>query len=609
MKMSSAIAVLAVALPALGGAEISEPIARGALLSPVGDAEVGRVSDGAFAFNDRQYRLTAEFARRLGGRTFFNRTIKDGFEAEVLEGGELVVVTPTAENATYSQGKRLAALGFSKDAGKPFQAFGSNPCDVADVWRGNVKAGDKIALGKWALVCGFDERNQNVVTPEERAKQARILSYLKGTPSERDDPRGILVNKPDYVVFVPRQSADLARPGDAYNDHFQVIHNPSNGLLFAFWTQATYETDIDQHIAFSKSADKGLTWTAPVVLAGSSSRKNPSLLASWQQPMLARSGRLYCLWNQQTTSRGPHCGLMFGAYSDDDGETWTAPKLVPFEQRMDADPGDDRIPPSWCNWQRPLRLGENGRFFVGCSRHGKAPYDERFGCKVEFWEFQNIDENPRVQDIRLKCFAANRAALSAKPLEDAGCFRAREPALEEASVVRLPDGRLFALMRSSVGSPVWAQSRDGGRSWSEPKVLKDAAGRPYLHPRSPCPMYDWKGPEAGSGRYFALVHQTFDFNDPRGSAYQHRGPLYLIAGEFDPDGEQPVRFGTPRLFAPRKGENSFYTSYCIVDGKGILWYNDMKFYLCGRVIGPEWFEPCPTEPKRNLDENKSPERK
>ena len=103
-------------------------------------------------------------------------------------------------------------------------------------------------------------------------------------------------------------------------------------------------------------------------------------------------------------------------------------------------------------------------------------------------------------------------------------------------------------------------------------------------------MYDWKGPEAASGKYFALVHQTFDFNEPKRNAYQHRGPLYLIAGEFDPAGEQPVKFKAPKLFAPRKGGNSFYTSYCILDGKGVLWYNDMKFYLCGRIIGPEWFE-------------------
>ena len=576
-------------------APVACALAGGALLSPVKDAEVSWVSNGALAFNDRTFQLTAETAKRLEGKTFFNRSIDGGFEAEVLKDGELIVVTPTAKSAALSQGRKLAALGFTKDEGEPFQAFGANPCDIADVWRKNMKAGEKIALDKWSLVCGFDERNQNALTPEERAKQNRILAYLKGTPSETEDPRGILINKPDYVVFVPKQpraweKRNPAWPGDTYNDHFQVICNPSNNMLFAFWTQASREADIDQHIAFSKSADKGLTWTPPVVLAGSPNKRNPALLASWQQPMLAKSGRLYCLWNQQTTSRGPHCGLMFGAYSDNDGDTWTAPKLVPFTERMDADPEDDHVPPSWCNWQRPLRLGENGRYFVGCSRHGKAPYDERFGCKIEFWEFQNIDENPLVQDIRLKYFSANKAALSAKLLENAGGFRASEPALEEAAPVKLPDGRLFALMRSSLGSPVWVQSRDGGRTWSEPKILKDADGKPYLHPRSPCPMYDWKGPEAGSGRYFALVHQTFDFNEPKGNAYQHRGPLYLIAGEFDPNGEQPVKFKAPKLFAPRKGGNSFYTSYCIVDGKGVLWYNDMKFYLCGRVVGPEWFE-------------------
>ena len=425
------------------------------------------------------------------------------------------------------------------------------------------------------------------------AKDRRILAYLKGTPSETEAPRDILVNKPDYVVYVPKQprKPELRAPaktGDTYNDHFQVINNPDNGHLYAFWTQASKEGDADQHIAFSKSVDKGITWSLPMVLAGSANKKNPLLRASWQQPMLAKRGRLYCLWNQQTTSQGPHCGMMFGAFSDDDGETWSSPKLVPFTQRMDMDPADPLVPPSWCNWQRPLRLGEGGKFFVGCSRHGKASYDARNGCKVEFWQFENIDDNPKVEDIKLSYFATNRDAFDAAKI-DGGSFMPKEgPAVEEAGIVKLPDGRLFALMRSSIGHPVWSQSRDCGRTWSAAKPLLDRdGGTAFLHPRSPCPIYDWKGPEAASGTYFAFIHNTFDFKGD--TAYQHRGPLYLIAGTFMPNADQPIWFKAPKLFAPRTNNNSFYTSYTVQNGKGILWFNDVKFFLLGREIGPEWF--------------------
>ena len=464
-----------------------------------------------------------------------------------------------------------------------------------------VAGGVRFAAGEVPVgVIESGEANQANRLAPPTAREREIMASLKGLPAART-PRDILVNHPDYVVFVPRHPhrdrkakltpAEMAECGDTYNDHFQVIDDPARKLLYAFWTQATWEGCVDQHIAFSKSADRGLTWTTPVVLAGSACRATPKLRASWQQPMLAKSGRLYCLWNQQTTSRPPHCGQMFGVYSDDCGDTWQGLEQVPFRERMDQDDDDPLVPPYWCNWQRPLRLGADGRFFVGCSRHGKAPYDEKWSCKIEFWQFENIDENPSVGKIRLSHFAKNRDMLSPskiEPVPGVTYFVPQEdPAVEEAAIVKLPDGRLFAMMRSSIGCPVWSQSRDGGRTWSGAKALLDAAGKPFPHPRSPCPLYDWKGPEAGSGTYFALVHMTFDMKQK--TAYQHRGPLYLIAGSFDPTGEQPIRFAAPKLFAPRPGGNSFYTSYTVLDGQGVLWFNDMKYYLLGRKIGPEWF--------------------
>ena len=70
-------------------------------------------------------------------------------------------------------------------------------------------------------------------------------------------------------------------------------------------------------------------------------------------------------------------------------------------------------------------------------------------------------------------------------------------------------------------------------------------------------------------------------------SYQNRGPLYKRDGEFVPGAHQPVWFGDPEVFAPRDTGNSFYTSYTSLDGEGILWYGDHKFYLFGKVMDPK----------------------
>lgn len=408
------------------------------------------------------------------------------------------------------------------------------------------------------------------------------------------------VNEYDYVVYKPEQPfdgrnyGDKTKRGDSYNDHFQVIWDAKRSILFAFWTQASWEGAPDSHIAFSKSFDKGRTWTRPVLLAGSETRQYPRQDAYYQQPMLSKSGRLYCLWTERLTNHG-----MVGSYSDDAGENWAQPKVMTV-RRMDQDPSDYRIAPNYINWQRPLRIGSGGRFFVASSRHGKAPYDEKDGCKIEFWEFLNLDDDPPVNGLKLDYFATNRDSLGVDKLPKGNYFQPKfypgrnppvpeGPAVEEASLVKLPDGRLFAMMRSSIGHPVWSQSRDGGRTWSGLKPLVDGNGKAFLHSRSPCPIYDRGGDAAASGEYFAFVHNKFDFKAQTACQYP-RSELYLIAGKFDPDGEQPIRFSAPKLFMKRHYGNSLYSSYTVIDGEGILWFPDVKYYLLGRKVGPEWFK-------------------
>ena len=171
-----------------------------------------------------------------------------------------------------------------------------------------------------------------------------------------------------------------------------------------------------------------------------------------------------------------------------------------------------------------------------------------------------------------------------KKVETPVAYRPREThAVEEACIVGLPDGRLFAVMRTSLGYPIWSVSEDDGQHWSRPEVLRERdGGAPILHPRSPCPIYDLDGPEARSGHYALFVHDTFDFNGL--TSYQNRGPLYRRDGRFVAGAHQPVWFEGPELFSPRESGNSFYTSYTALDGVGTLWFGDGKFYLFGKVL-------------------------
>ena len=570
--------------PITAGAFMTGP---GAAFEKVPGAQPGIIEKDAAVFTDRAF-LYHEPPAGLRGMPVLALTIDGGKPLAVAKDGLLTVLTPAPDikGASCSNAAELEALGFTwVQAPLSFQLFGSNRIDVVRIYQKPVKRGERFTFKKWTVLAGVDLAGQDFFVPNARV--ARVVEGLRNDAARLDaqeDARDILINRPDYVVFVPHQPRDpakrnAAQPGDTYNDHFQVIAH--EGAYYAFWTQASREADIDQHIAFSKSMDKGESWSAPVILAGSPNKKNPALLASWQQPMFSTSGRLYCLWNQQTTSRGPHCGQMFGAYSDDKGDTWSAPKMVAMP-RMLRDPEDPLVPPSWCNWQRPLRLGKGGRYFVGVSRHGKAPAEAKASCMLDFLQFDNIDDNPAVDALKLSFFSTNEKALKVEHPKFGS-------AAEEIGLVKLPDGRLFGLMRTSAGHPFWTQSRDGGETWSQPKPLLDRdGGTPYLHPRSPCPLYDWKGCEAASGLYFALVHNTFDLEGK--SEYQKRGPLYLIAGRFDPNAEQPIAFAAPKLFAERENGNSFYTSYTVADGQGILWFPDHKFYLLGRIIGEDWFQ-------------------
>lgn len=421
-------------------------------------------------------------------------------------------------------------------------------------------------------------------------------------------PKQLRATKPDFVVFVPEVTD--AGVNDTGNEHFLAFDGP-DGSLMAVWTQSSAEMQPDQHIAFAVSKDEGVTWSKPRIIAGPK-KAGDGHMASWAYPLVGRGGRIYVLYSQHIGKFDTffhHTGWLHGIYSDDNGQTWSKPQNVPVARSVNDNP-DPSYPPNMLCWQKPLRLGKDGKYLAGFTRWTsfavrKNPTKEwrSADARVEFMRFENVDDNPEPSALRISWFAANEKAL-AVPFPGFPDVSA----CQEPSIVKLPDGRLFCVMRTASGSPFWSISGDQGETWTAPRrLLRRDGGEPLLHPLSPCPIYDVGGNTAGSGRYALFIHNHdghYNGYGPADTGFNRR-PVYLVAGRFKAEAAQPVWFDEPQPFMDHDGTGlgkpgtagrtdlALYASSTVRKGKAVLWYPDRKFFLLGRVIGDDWFAGTP----------------
>ncbi len=456
-----------------------------------------------------------------------------------------------------------------------------------------------VAVGASATASA-QQANRPEVIKDAETLTARIETELKAT-------------KPDFVVYVPKVSD--GEVSDTGNEHFLAFDGP-DGSLMAVWTQSSVENysaamPPDQHIAFARSDDEGKTWSSPRIIAGPK-KGGDGYMASWAYPLVSKKGRIYVLYSQHIGKHDTffhHTGWLHGITSDDAGQTWSAPQEVPVARSIHDNP-DPGMPPNMLCWQKPLRLGEDGKYLAGFTRWTsyavtKNPTKDwrSADARVEFMRFENVDDQPEPHALKIRWFAADDKAL-AVPFPG----HPEVSACQEPSLVKLPDGRLFVVMRTATGSPYWSVSGDQGETWAPPRrLLKKDGGEPLLHPLSPCPIYDVGGASAGSGRYALFIHNHDGHYKTFGPADtgQHRRPVYLAAGFYQAGADQPVWFHEPKPFMDHDGvalgkpgtpgrlDLALYSSFTVRNGQAVLWYPERKFFLLGRIIGDDWFQTRP----------------
>ncbi len=389
------------------------------------------------------------------------------------------------------------------------------------------------------------------------------------------------LTNPDYVMFVPRQVEN-----ESDNVHLYVVEHEGSGKLLAFWTQSTLEHAGNNHIVMAESKDCGNTWSEPKFLLGSlvTTKENENTAqASWGFPIVTKSGRIYLFYYREVIGakkdNSRQLTAAFAAvYSDDCGNTWSESHDIPQRKTLyDCRPDiQDNIV-----FELPMR-GPDGKYLAGFTKYVSRYTAEEYrgGCRVYFYRFDNIDDDPEIEDLNITIL----------PEDDRGIFVYHTDGtvgrIEEPAWVILPDGRIFCSMRTDLGMVFYSLSSDGGKSWTSPKPLYFDDMTPFVNPISPCPIFDLR-----DGRYMQLYHGVFNMDSP----YYPRNELRRAIGYFDPEHRQPIRFSkeTDEIYmklderADALGyikQLAIYGTMTHQNGKNILWYPERKFFLLGKDV-------------------------
>jgi hypothetical protein len=330
-----------------------------------------------------------------------------------------------------------------------------------------------------------------------------------------NDPRNI---KNGFVI-----------PDEGYSDQPYIVITNDGNWLCVMTTGHGVEGEGGQHVVATISKDKGKTWSALIDIEPA-----PGPEASWAVPLKTPGGRVYAFYSYNKANlrlvpntnaaqkRVDTLGVYAYKYSDDNGLTWSKDRY--------------EIPIHTTDFDRDNNFGGSTLFFWGVSK----PIEHKGAV---YWGWNRVGRwgTPGTLVRSQGHFLTSDNLLTEKdparirwrilPDSDNGLRAPKGTIAEEANLVAMSDGQLYATYRTIDGYLCDAYSRDKGRTWTpDAYATYSPNGRRIKHPRAYAPVWKLK-----NGKYLLWFHNNGGeaAHTPewgKGSYYQNRNPVWALGG-------------------------------------------------------------------------------
>jgi len=372
-------------------------------------------------------------------------------------------------------------------------------------------------------------------------------------------------------------------PDENYSDQPYVAVLNDGSWLTTLTTGPGSEGSSTQHIVSSTSADQGQTWT-PLVDIEPSTGPEASWVVPLHVPTLGDSnkGRVYGFYTYNgdnlNVGRSDTVGWYVFKYSDNGGQTWSANRYrvpVPYtEIDLNNDLAGQPGAPHMKGWGVSKPVVKDGQVHIGFTKVRSGLVNGGEG-----WVFTSPNLLTESDPTKITwTFAAdpndtnpNVYTTNTPPQTEATWTGLRNPShgsIQEEHVVAplAKAGELVMVNRTLQGFADISYSRDGSRSWTEPKALtyEPDGSRVIKNPRANIKV--WR---TEAGKYLLWHH----FNGVK--SFYSRNPVWLSAGVEDGDGE--LHWSQPEVLLYHNIDGDRGMSYPdLVEVNGQFWVTETQ---------------------------------